>query len=447
MKDIQATVLVDLKPDEEGILNSLTRGARKGIKKAIRSGLVLEEVKNDKDWEEFYKIFQKRVKEEGRDLPSLTTLKDNNLVFLVCKKNSKIIAGAGISLGKTIIPGRQRQDIYNLEIPRLYFNDSIKEYLKLNPNNFLYWNCILWCKGNGFKEFDLGGWQINAKTPKLVGVNKFKERWGKIIYYKRDYPFYIAIGRKLVRKYNLIWRLNKWKKRKLNKFQKLKLINDENKRQNNIKSFESENALAYYDKAIGITEIENELIEKYFKGTILDLGCGCGRITSYLFNKEHNVVGVDISKNLIKKAKIKFPKIKFKVNDACKLKFIDDSFDIVFFSFNGLDCIFPERKRIKALKEIGRVLKPGGLFIFNSHNPKALLLNFRPYFFFRNLVKRSLFSRYKFEKTIFGEFYLYYASSKKQKELINKNTNLIFIEKVSKGIRDLHPHYIFQKQK
>ena len=225
MKDIQATVLVDLKPDEEGIINSLAKSARWGVRKAMRSDLVIDETKNDKDWEEFYKIFQQRVKEEGRDLPSLITLKENNLVFLVCKKNFKIIAGAGISLGKTIMPGRQIQDIYNLEIPRLYFNDSIKKYLKLQPNNFLYWNCILWCKSKGFKEFDLGGWQINAKNPKLVGVNKFKEKWGKIIYYKRDYPFHIAIGRKMVRNSDFFWWLNrKWKKRKLNKFQKLKLI-------------------------------------------------------------------------------------------------------------------------------------------------------------------------------------------------------------------------------
>ncbi|MCM8805081.1 MAG: class I SAM-dependent methyltransferase [Candidatus Omnitrophica bacterium] len=92
---------------------------------------------------------------------------------------------------------------------------------------------------------------------------------------------------------------------------------------------------------------------------VLDLGCGGGRTTVPLFKMDYKVVGINISKNLIKQLNKKFPMIDVHVGDAANLKFFKNrSFDIVLFSNNGLDCLYPKEKRIEALKEIYRVLKP-----------------------------------------------------------------------------------------
>jgi trans-aconitate methyltransferase len=45
---------------------------------------------------------------------------------------------------------------------------------------------------------------------------------------------------------------------------------------------------------------------------ILDLGCGTGKITNYLFNKGIKTKGIDTSKRLINIAKKRFKKIEFK---------------------------------------------------------------------------------------------------------------------------------------
>ena len=197
MKDINATVIVDLNKNEEQLLKDLHKDARWGINKAIKEGLTVKEGE-DEDWKKFYEIYKETIIEGGTNAESLEELKKNTTAFLICKKDEKIIAGAGMNF----------IDMYNDRMPRLYFNASLKEYQSFQPNNLLYWKCMLWCKKNGYKEFDLGGYQIKAKGH-LEGINKFKEKWGKVVYYHKDYPIIRAIGRKLIRNSGVLWWLNK----------------------------------------------------------------------------------------------------------------------------------------------------------------------------------------------------------------------------------------------
>lgn len=110
---------------------------------------------------------------------------------------------------------------------------------------------------------------------------------------------------------------------------------------------------------------------------MLDIGVGCGRTTYYFGHRVNHYTGIDYSEKMIKLSQKRFPDLEFFQCDVRNLeRFEDNSFDLVLFSFNGIDSISHE-DRLRAFQEIRRVCrKPGGFFFFSSHN-----LNFVPYWF------------------------------------------------------------------
>ena len=92
---------------------------------------------------------------------------------------------------------------------------------------------------------------------------------------------------------------------------------------------------------------------------ILDIGCGNGRKTNYIFEKGFNVKGIDGSKIAIDFAKENFSKIDFFLGDILNTKFEKNSFNGIF-SMAVMHC-FLEEEREKYVKEINRLLKKNGI--------------------------------------------------------------------------------------
>jgi lipid II:glycine glycyltransferase (peptidoglycan interpeptide bridge formation enzyme) len=214
MKDTIATVIVDLKPSEEEIFKSLQKDGRYGINRAIKEGLKAISVEeNIAVWEEYWRLYAHSMDRVDVEPMSFDDLLDTQEELFVCIKypedkfkqsweHGKIIAGATLKIAKDVFA-------YEGNVITLGTNASLEEYRNLQPNNLLYWKCICWAKEHGYEFLDLGGWQINARD-NAIGVNKFKERFGKIVYYEKDFSFLKAIGRKLIRNYSLFWNFNKW---------------------------------------------------------------------------------------------------------------------------------------------------------------------------------------------------------------------------------------------
>jgi ubiquinone/menaquinone biosynthesis C-methylase UbiE len=101
-------------------------------------------------------------------------------------------------------------------------------------------------------------------------------------------------------------------------------------------------------------------------GSVLDIGIGAGRTVGPLSQLFGSYVGIDYSEPMISTARMRFPMHDLRVMDARRLEF-PDQFDCVFFSYNGIDYIgFADRCR--ALRSIFNALRPGGIFIFSTHN-------------------------------------------------------------------------------
>ncbi len=58
----------------------------------------------------------------------------------------------------------------------------------------------------------------------------------------------------------------------------------------------------------------------------------------------------------------------FRVEDTACLDYDDETFETALFSFNGIMQIPGRENRIKVLKEIKRILKPEGYFLFTTHD-------------------------------------------------------------------------------
>jgi SAM-dependent methyltransferase len=112
-----------------------------------------------------------------------------------------------------------------------------------------------------------------------------------------------------------------------------------------------------------------EWARSLFQGRpILDIGVGAGRTTALLRPLGSDYLGIDYTAEMVAACRATYPGVRFEHMDARNLQQLPAGhFGLVMFSFNGIDSVAPE-DRSMILREVYRVLRPGGLFIVSSHN-------------------------------------------------------------------------------
>ncbi|MEM7172309.1 MAG: class I SAM-dependent methyltransferase [Pseudomonadota bacterium] len=101
---------------------------------------------------------------------------------------------------------------------------------------------------------------------------------------------------------------------------------------------------------------------------VLEIGVGGGRITGPLAAMAGEFFGVDYVPAMVEACRARFPELNIDQCDAQDLsRFADQSFDFILFGFNGIDDLGHDG-RLRAMSEIFRVLRPGGVYAFSSQN-------------------------------------------------------------------------------
>ena len=133
-----------------------------------------------------------------------------------------------------------------------------------------------------------------------------------------------------------------------------------------------------------LKEWEQSVIKYFPSGAkILDIGCGLGREAFALSDLGYDIVGIDISKEVISQVKQlsidKGYNISFYEYDGEHLNFSTNSFDVVLIWAQTFGLLYGHEFKKRYLSECKRVLKKGGLCSFSTHDYYFLMEHYPNY--------------------------------------------------------------------
>src|SRR5207248_5920516 len=116
--------------------------------------------------------------------------------------------------------------------------------------------------------------------------------------------------------------------------------------------------------------LDRELLDRFArdvsgKGRAVDLGCGPGQVARYLKARGVDSMGIDLSPQMVQRARRANPTIPFQQGDMRKLDFPDGALAGIaaFYSIIHI----PRDQVPGVLAELRRVLQPAGLLLMSFH--------------------------------------------------------------------------------
>ncbi|SRR4030042_841223 len=145
--------------------------------------------------------------------------------------------------------------------------------------------------------------------------------------------------------------------------------------------------IQFSEKSFSWKFVEKPAMERHLKPIleskmrVLDAGCGTGRTIKLLLDlgvREKNLIGTDISPDMLNIARNSFPNIRFIQANLSNLKLRNESLDLVVsnMTFNYLS----QKDFKKTMESISRWLAKGGYLFFITIHPLRFVSNHSEYF-------------------------------------------------------------------
>lgn len=128
--------------------------------------------------------------------------------------------------------------------------------------------------------------------------------------------------------------------------------------------------VSIYDNRV-LVPAEVQIFVRYrdkLAGRVLDVGCGAGRVLSYLVMLGADAHGVDLAPKMVEHCRSTLPEADVRVGDVSKLNdCVEGPFDVVIAPDCLID-VFDDTERRRVIADIRELLAPDGLFIFSCHD-------------------------------------------------------------------------------
>jgi len=116
--------------------------------------------------------------------------------------------------------------------------------------------------------------------------------------------------------------------------------------------------------------LDRQLLDRFAEslqgdGVVCDIGSGPGHVARYLHDRGAKVCGIDLSTAMVERARRLNQGIEFRQGNMFALDIADDTFAGItgFYALVNI----PRPEIVRALRELRRVLKPGGILLLAFH--------------------------------------------------------------------------------
>ena len=160
---------IDLNKSVDDIWNQIKRDKKRGIKKAEKNRVTIEECKNRNKIQIFYKLVYETYKNAKIPLADISLFESvfdilvpmRRAVFLFAKYDNKYIGTQIALMGNNTIYA--------------WYTGAIREYLSCHPGDLLIWHLLKYGAVNGYQRFDFGG---GGTRTEHVNLREYKARFG-----------------------------------------------------------------------------------------------------------------------------------------------------------------------------------------------------------------------------------------------------------------------------